>query len=255
MKTLIYTALFTLLFFAVAANASPLIFYGGDFDPNNPNADGLANENDASVAQQWASFPVGAATYQNFVLHKPTLVTGLFTNNLSDLNPVAGYWEIRTKVHQGWPGKLIASGNSVLTQTATGRSGFGYTEYQDLVGCGLASCASPLNVHLKPGQYWFSVVPQDPATAGRSFNSNTLGNNAIGSQINNQQYFDSPFFGAFFDNANNWGVFRTFSSGVYDDPLYDDESYGDSAPEPSSLIRLGSGLASVAGAVRSKLNR
>jgi hypothetical protein len=26
-----------------------VVFYGGDFDPNNPNANGLANENDVIV--------------------------------------------------------------------------------------------------------------------------------------------------------------------------------------------------------------
>lgn len=38
-------------------------FYSGDLDANNPNANGLANENDAIVGGD----PYGAATYQNFI--------------------------------------------------------------------------------------------------------------------------------------------------------------------------------------------
>ena len=40
------------------------MFYGGDFDLNDPNQNGLANENDAIVGGS----PYGAATYQNFTL-------------------------------------------------------------------------------------------------------------------------------------------------------------------------------------------
>ena len=243
MKRATIITFITLLFCAIAAHAQGCpgcYFYGGDIDLNDPNANGLANENDAIVPTTVLSPNYGAATFQNFEADN-IKVTGLFTNNFSDLNPTSAYWEIRTGVSQGNGGKLFASGTASganFTHTATSRSDFGYVEYKDW--------ASGLNINLTPGTYWFAVVPQDTTTFGRSFNSNAnTGLNEVGNEISGQQFFNSAFFGAKFDNANNWGVFNTFSSGVYDDPLY-----GDSAPEPSSLILLGSGLVGVAGAVR-----
>ncbi len=212
-------------------------FYGGDFDVNNPNANGLANETDAIVAGS----PYGAATYQNFTISAPDWdITSLFTNNLSGLNPTSGYWEIRSGVSEGNGGTLIASGTasgSNFVQTATGRSGFGFAEQRDQVNFP--------SLDLAAGQYWMAVVPNDPTNANRSFNSNTFGINAVGTQTSNLQFWNSAFFGVNFTNANNEGVFQTFSSGVQ----------GTVTPEPSSLIMLGTGLVGVAGVVRRRLSR
>jgi len=244
MKRATIITFITLLFCAIAAHANcpTCYFYGGDLDLNDPNQNGLANENDAFVPTTVLSPNYGAATFQNFIVGGAGIkVTGLFTNNLSTLTPASAYWEIRSGVSQGNGGTLVASGTATVanfTWTKTGRADFGYDEYKAL--------AQNLSVTLTPDTYWFAVVPQDPIAAGRSFNSNAnTGLNRVGIQIDGQQYFNSVFFGAKFDNANNWGVFNTFSSGVYDDPLY-----GDSAPEPSSLVLLGSGLVGIAGVVR-----
>jgi hypothetical protein len=237
MKKFALLSLFALLFMATFANAqcgNNCLFYGGDFDVNNPNANGLANETDAIVAGS----PYGAATYQNFTLSSNSTATGLFTNNLSGLNPATGYWEIRTGVSEGNGGILVASGTGAVTQTATGRNGFGFTEFRDEV--------DGLNLSLSSGtQYWMAVVPNDPTNANRSFNSNTFGINAVGTQTNNLQFWNSAFFGVNFTNANNEGVFQTFSQGVI----------GTAVPEPSSLIMLGSGLVAAAGVIRRRMGR
>ena len=224
------------LFCALAAHAVPFeagytcSFYGGDLDLNDPNQNGLANENDAIVPNQpWSNY--GAATYQNFVEGGIT-VKGLATNNLSGLNPTAAYWEIRSGVSEGNGGILVASGTGSganFSHTLTSRSDFGYNEYTDFVG--------GLNIFLSAGTYWFSVVPQDPANANRSFNSNTEGLNAVGTQVNNRSISTRHFSARNSTNANNEGVFQTFSSAVYDDPL--------AAPEPPSLISFGSGLLAI----------
>ena len=117
----------------------------------------------------------------------------------------------------------------LTSNQATGRADFGFNEYTNFVG--------GLSVSLGAGQYWMAVVPQDPGNANRSFNSDTDGLNAIGNQTNNQQFFNSAFFGANFTNANNEGVFAAFSQAAY-------------TPEPSSLIMFGSGLVAAAGVVR-----
>jgi hypothetical protein len=210
------------------------IFYAGDLDLNDPNQNGLANENDAIVNGN----PYGAATYENFTLNSSSTVTGLFSNNLSGLNPATAYWEIRTGVSEGNGGTLVASGTGATTNVATGRSDFGFTEYRNEV--------DGLNLSLNAGtMYWMAVVPQDPNNANRSFNSNTDGLNKIGTDTANQQYFNSAYFGANFTNANNEGTFPYFSQGVV----------GSSVPEPSSLIMLGSGLVAAAGVVRRRLSK
>jgi hypothetical protein len=235
MKKFALLSLFALFLTAYAAAqcGSNCLFYGGDLDLNDPNQNGLANENDAIVSGN----PYGAATYQNFTLGSSATASGLFSNNLSGLNPATAYWEIRTGVSEGNGGTLVASGTGAVTQTPTGRSDFGFIEYRDEVD-GLA-------INLNGGtQYWMAVVPQDPNNPNRSFNSNTDGLNSVGSQVSGQQFFNSAFFGANFTNANNEGVFNIFSQGVIG-----------TVPEPSSMIMLGSGLVAAAGVVRRRLSR
>ena len=239
MKRNVALCLLVLLPFAISAVAQcgGCYFYGGDFDPNNPNANALANETDAIIGGE----PYGAATYQNFVLTNgggwgPL---GFFTNDLSSLNPTSVYWELRAGVSEGNGGTLLLSGTATgnaFINTPTGRSGFGYTEYTYGV--------TDLDTFLPDGVYWFAVVPNDPNSNGRSFNSNTFGLNSVGTEISNEQYFNSAFFGADFTNANNEGVYPTFSSGAYA-----------WIPEPSSLIMFGCGLVAAAGVVRRRLSR
>ncbi len=237
-RVALIVSLFAVLSFAVVANAQCVpncLFYGGDFEPNNPNANGLANENDAIVSGN----PYGAATYQNFIIPvgQNWNVQSLFTNNQSDLNPASAYYEIRSGISEGNGGTLIASGygttgGGTFTWTPTSRSG----EFTAHV--------TGLNLSLGPGMYWESVVPQSPNEAGRSFNSNTFSRpNGVGVQVNDQQYFDSALFGANFTNADNEGVFQTLSSGID----------GYATPEPSSLILLGSGVLGIGGLLRRRL--
>ncbi len=240
MKKLTLLSLFAVLFLATFAGAqciAPCIFYAGDLDLNDPNQNGLSNENDAIVGGN----PYGAATYENFIIGGTTAnVTGLYTNNLSGLSPASAYWEIRTGISEGNGGTLIASGTGSganFSQTPTGRSDFGFTEYTDLV--------SGLNIDLPVGLYWMAVVPQDPLNENRAFNSDTDRRNQVGADIQNLQFFNSAFFGANFTNANNEGVFPAFSAGVV----------GMGSPEPSTLITLGTGLFAVAGVVRRRLSR
>lgn len=232
MKKLSLLCLLALLFFTVGAYADVPYFYGGDIEPGNQYANAILNEN---IGDQ---DPYTSATYQNFYALSDITVRGLFTNNLSNLNPSSGYWEIRSGVSEGNGGTLVASGTGAVTNTPTGRSYFGYDEYTNLV--------SDLGVSLPAGQYWFAVVPVCPTCEGQAaYNGNTFGANSIGKSDLNLEYFNSPSHGINFLNPNdNNGHFPTFTSGVYADP---------EVPEPGSLLLMGTGIVGVIGMLRRKM--
>ena len=134
---------------------NPCLFYGGDFDVKNPNADTFANENiipggSSILAQIYSPFQVPKG--------QTWTVTGLFINSIAyptALDPVATPWEIRKGIplKGGRGGKLVASGTANATMTPTGRYLNGTPEYTILV-----MLDSP--VTLKAGRYWENVTPQ-----------------------------------------------------------------------------------------------
>ena len=244
-KIAFVSLLATLLLLTVAANAGNILyFYGGDFDPNHTGANGLANETDTTVTAGGFTPNYGAANFQNFVVGSGGVtVTEMFTNDLMTLSPLptTAYWEIRSGLSSGNGGLLVASGTATDNLTLTGRSGFGLTEYDNLV--------MGLNVHLGAGTYWFAVVPNAPNSSGRSYESNTFGLNSVGTSISDQQFFNSNFFGANYLNSDTQGTFPNFSAGVYV------SSGGGTTPEPSSILLFGSGILGLAGVLRRKLTR
>ena len=233
MKKLTRLLLLGLLCFTGGAYAANPYFYGGQFDPFNPYANGLANQNTANFGGD----PYGAAVYQNFYAESPITVTGLFTNNLSNFNPTSGYWEIRSGVSEDNGGTLIASGTGAVTNAPTGRGFNGLAEYTNAV--------SGLSVKLATNQYWFAVVPVCTTCSGEAFNTNTFGLYSIGKSDLNEEYFTSPS-GPYFTNANNLTPlkqFPTFSSGVY----------AVENPEPASLLLMGTAALGVAGVLKRKV--
>ena len=132
----------------------------------------------------------------------------MFSNDLLNTNVTGATWEIRQGITEGNGGTLIASGMTVTpTVTATGRSGFGDTEYQIEV--------ADLSVTLPAGSYFLNVTPIGDST-GRSFDSTTSGANCAGMPCGNNQnaFFDSNFFGAVFTSTANEGQPYDFSMGV-----------------------------------------
>jgi len=218
-----------LLPFSVRAGAE-VLFYGGDYNPVMWHSNSLSNENDGAVHGN----PYGSAVYQNFVIPDGQTwnVTALFSNDLMTINPASAFWEIRTGVSEGNAGKLVASGAGEDSYQLKGT----YGEYTNTV--------NGLELTMEPGTYWFTVVPEAPGQQGRSSITNTFGQNSIGTQISDQQYFDSPFYGYNFTDAGNIAVFPIFSSGVI----------GTVVPEPSSVVMMGTGVvAAVVGARRRRL--
>ena len=153
-------------------------------------------------------------------------------------------WEIRSNVMSGDGGNLLFSGTDSASQTPTGRSGFGFSEYTVAVD---VSAASP-PVILGAGTYWLSVIPVDTAD-GSSFITNTDGTNSINVQpgTSDNTFFtstDSVIFPGmpYFEPASNEiGSPADFSMGVIGTA---------SVPEPSTLVLGLVGTLTVFGAAR-----
>jgi hypothetical protein len=101
-----------------------VVYYSGDFNSTNPNANGFTNEMDLAVAQSEIVNPVK--------LPKECDIAGIFENTLSSsavIDPAATPWDVRTGVTAGNGGTVLCSGTAKASYKPTGRSGFGLTEY------------------------------------------------------------------------------------------------------------------------------
>jgi PEP-CTERM motif len=220
-----FSVALTLLLGAAGQASAAILWYNGDFNGNN----GLTNERNTDVSQSY--------TYDNFVIGAGgATITSVFSNNLMNFVTTTADWEIRSGVSNGNGGTLIASGvGSLASQTPTGNTGFGFTEFTIQV--------DGLNVALAPGTYWLAVAPVDSGS-GRSFVSTTSGANAVGSPPGNDDnsFLDSAFFGASFQPASDFvGAPADFSMGVLGN------SGVAAVPEPATLTLLGVTLAGMAG--------
>ncbi len=181
------------------------LWYNGDFNGVN----GLANEQDTALgAGQYAR------TYDDFIVSYPTGwdVTSVYSNNLLDTNVIGATWEIRQGVSAGNGGNIIAQGMTTTPNVfQTGRSGFGYIEYEVEV--------PGLNLHLPAdtNHYWLNVTPIGDLT-GLSFDSTTSGGSCLGPPCGNNQnaFIDSNFFGASFVPTGDPDFYQPydFSMGV-----------------------------------------
>ena len=181
------------------------LWYNGDFD----GIDGLTNEDNTSLGSgQFAHI------YDDFIISEPGgwHVTALFSDNLENTNVTSATWEIRQGMSAGNGGTLVASGSGTPSVTPTGRSGFGFTEFQVEI--------DGLDITLAQGTYWLNVTPVGDLT-GRSFDSTTSGFDCVGTPCCNDDtaFLDSNFFGANFEPVADFGSqFHDFSMGVIGTP-------------------------------------
>ena len=124
----------------------PCLWYSGDFDYNNPNANGLANEDDQLVSDShvYAAWKVVGTT---------TMVQGAFVNSIDTAgfgidNPTP--WEIRKGMKDGSCGTIVKKGKGISTDTPLdGGDPPAWTHRVKFK-------AFPL----KAGTYWVNVTPQ-----------------------------------------------------------------------------------------------
>jgi hypothetical protein len=128
---------------------NPCLWYAGDFNINNSNSNGMSDEKDLTVSQ--------SAVYVPFTVPKGKVwrVTGAFGIVLSEvggIDPAKADWSFSDGVSKGNAGKLIKSGTSRATVTVLdcnkGVSIF----------C-LGILVKGINVTLKAGRHWLTVVP------------------------------------------------------------------------------------------------
>jgi hypothetical protein len=178
------------------SSCSPCAFYGGDFNPSDPNAAGLSDENTFYIP--------GSSTYGAIIVPTGDTVSvmGALVNVQASaaFDPLTATYDVRTGVTDGDGGTSIASGNAHASVVATGRSFLGLYEYTITV---------PIALTLTPGEYWINVTPTcTDALDGscylfRQFVSNTTeATNSVHAswQPPDSEYLNSPFFGFTFAN-------------------------------------------------------
>jgi hypothetical protein len=178
----------------------PCLFYGGDYNPSDPNSVSFSNENTLTYPN--------TRTYGAILMppNHTVSVEGIlfqiqFVETNTTLDPDGVTWEIRTGLKDGSGGTVVASGKGPVAKQATGRTGNGF-EYTvrvkldppvQLTGSG------------KGTLYWFNLTPQcinknDPVCATNTYTvSNTTG------QTNSFRPRAQAVDQIFFDNREtNW---------------------------------------------------
>jgi hypothetical protein len=134
---------------------------------------------------------------------------------------------------------LIASGTTnTPVVIPTGRGGNPFPEYMvEVTGLNVFLPMLPSGQH-----YWLNVTPVGNGV-GRSFNSTTSGTHCVGTPCGNDQnaFFNSTYFGAFFDYSYNHGDGQNdYSMGVI----------GTVVPEPATVALLTCGVGALLIAAR-----
>jgi len=207
------------------------LWYNGDLNGVN----GLANERDDGLG-----FGQYAHVFDDFNVTDPTgwHLTSLYSNNYMNYIESGGpttavEWSIHQGITEGNPGTTVASGTSTDFAVTVHNTQHEFTEYTVRV--------LGLNINLAPGTYFLNVTPVGSGH-GRSFTTDTSGVGCIGTPCGNNgnAFFDSNFFGAYYQPTGQLGQPGDFSMGVI----------GTVVPEPATVALLTCGLGALLIALR-----
>jgi hypothetical protein len=173
------------------ASCDPCLFYGGDLNPTDPNADGFSDENTLLIlggSQTYGAItiPAGANASVTGILYQ-VLATAAF-------DPFTATYDIRQGISEGNGGTDVSTGSASVAVAATGRTAFGLYEY--------TVTATFSSVTLVPGEYWFNLEPQclntldGSCSVFRQYASNTTQEtNAVNGswQPSGEMFFNSAF--------------------------------------------------------------
>jgi hypothetical protein len=174
-------------------NVAPgCLFYAGDFDIAGQNPNALWNNIDIIGIDGTVYVPFNVPKHFKGAKGKTDWnVQGLFVNELMDVGAASSVsWSIVQGVAEGGnPSggqvKTICSGTGVPSLTATGRSGFGLTEFTILV----TGVSCPI---LEAGTYWMTVLPTVEGILG--YLSDVEDNSPANAQGPGTSVIDDSFF-------------------------------------------------------------
>ena len=138
-------------------------------------------------------------------------MTAVFSDNYLTTVVTVADWEIRTGVSEGNAGTLVASGTTSSPVVTLIEGCFQFCVYRvKVTGLNIFLLMLPSGRH-----YWLNVTPVGDGT-GRSFNATTSGLHAVGSPLGNNQnaFFNSAYFGAYFTSTANVQGPYDYSMGV-----------------------------------------
>lgn len=177
----------------------PCLYYSGDIDTTNPNADGIWDNN----------YSGGEVDGQIFGAFKNTTKTVKATGGA--INAFGGPtttdptpWQINTKMSAGNGGKVVCSGSGTTTIKATGRtdSNWGVPDEYSVIEKKFKKACS-----LKKGSYWLLIYPQSTNLWYESDEeSDPKPINHVGwKNVIDKSIFNSTYFGFNYAYANTIG--------------------------------------------------
>lgn len=126
----------------------PCLWYAGDFDSNDSNANGMADEKDILVEDATVSVPF---TVPKGKVWKITGALGLWAWSNLILDPAQVDWSFAKGVRAGHAGKRIKAGTSSATYVADSCLG------SEAVCVTIVT--KGISVTLTEGRYWMTLVP------------------------------------------------------------------------------------------------
>ncbi len=190
------------------------LYYAGDFDSANSNANGLFNGND-SGASLWAYVWVGIKP------PKAVAVTGVTFNELltagySGTNPTPFAAQINIVAGQNDGGTIVCNTTGNATLTPYGESDFGLVQYSYMVKKLATPCTISKPSKKAPSTY-VNIYPQSPNGYGYVVNvEDTKPKNHRGwkNDLDDCWFLSEPFqmgIGGDYQTCNSQGTFDEFS--------------------------------------------
>jgi hypothetical protein len=187
---------------------SSCLYYAGDFDSTDSNANGLFNANDSSAGLSgftWVGVkPTKAATVTGATFNE------FFTSGFSGTNPAP--FQTQTGITNGAAGKVVCNTSGNATLKVYGESDFGLTQYSFTVKKLAKSCKIPAPTKKVPSTY-VNLQPQSSNGYGYTVNVEDAkpANHHGWKNDLDDCYFNGAAFGVTYNTCNSQGSFDELS--------------------------------------------